>query len=76
MVHGRRVVRQELQQPDPLVCAVPRGEFHPQDHLATAVVGPVVEDELAALSRTLDAPAGEDPRDVDHVHLGVAPVHA
>src|SRR5438445_13261946 len=37
---------------------------------------PVVELEIPALLRALDAPAGENARDVDHVLLRVAAVHA
>src|SRR5207247_3357248 len=74
-MHRRVLVRQELEESDPL--------FHPvllnpdaQHLLLAAVMGPFTEGEPAALLRAVDAPACEDPRDGDHVLLSVAAVHA
>src|SRR5437773_11763196 len=41
-----------------------------------AVMRPVVKFEVSALLGTLDAPAGENARDVDHILLCVAAVDA
>ena len=76
VVHRRVLAREQLEQPQPLVHAVARREPHPQDGLLTIVVGPIVEDEAAALLGSLEAPPRENAGHVDDVLLRIAAVHA
>ena len=76
VVHGGREVCEQLQQPDSLVHPVARREPNAQDRLLAVVVRPLVELEASPLLRPPDAPPREDPGDLDHVLLGVAPVYA
>src|SRR5580765_6090229 len=48
----------------------------PEHQLFPSVMCPVVEFEVSTLLGALDAPAGENARDVDHVLLRVAAVDA
>ena len=47
-----------------------------QDDLLPAIVRPFAEGERRALVGTLDPPAGQYPRHIDDVVLGIAAVHA
>ena len=76
MVHRGGVVGQELEQADAFVYAVARRKPYTQHLFFPRVMGPVVELEPPSLLGTLDAPAREDARDVDHILLGIAAVHA
>ena len=75
MVHRRVLVGEKLEQPDSFVLAVAL-EFLPEHDLVSLVVRPVVEHEPRAAIGPLDAPSGENARDVDDVLLRVPAVHA
>src|SRR5438034_412294 len=76
MVHRGGVVGQELEQADAFVYAMARRKPYTQHLFFPRVMGPVVELEPPSLLGTLDAPAREDARDVDHILLGIAAVRA
>src|SRR5436190_211285 len=76
VVHRGRVVGQELEEPDPFVHVVAPLKPDTQHLFFPGVMRPVVELEVSPLLGALDAPAGENARDVDHVLLRVAAVYA
>src|SRR5947209_2731153 len=76
VMHRRRIVGEQLEQAHSFVPAAAGGEHHAHHHLLAVVVCPVMEFKVPALLRSPHAPAREYPRDVDHVLLGVAAIHA
>src|SRR3989449_10496867 len=76
VMHRGRMVREQLEDPNPLVHAVASLKPDTQHLLLPFIMRPLVELKVAALPGPLDAPAGEDARHVDHVLLRVAAVHA
>jgi len=75
VMHGGVLVGENLEQPYSFILTITL-ELLAQDDLVALVVGPVVVGESGAALRPLDAPAGEDARDVDDVLLRVAAIDA